>query len=53
MAIQQLVRHNVPFVFVSNTCMMESEKAEQLSDMLEVHVSYYIIQIFFFIKNIQ
>ncbi|CAF0730523.1 unnamed protein product [Adineta steineri] len=37
-ALQELVQFNVPYVFVSNTCMLESEKAEQLSEMLEVPV---------------
>ncbi|CAF2677587.1 unnamed protein product [Rotaria sp. Silwood2] len=38
LAIQKLVQYNVPFVFVSNTCMLETEKAEQLSNMLEVSI---------------
>ena len=39
LAIEQLVHFNIPYVFVSNACMMESEKAEQLSTMLGVPVS--------------
>jgi ribonucleotide monophosphatase NagD (HAD superfamily) len=41
LALQELVELNIPYVFVSNTCMLESEKAEQLSNMLGVPVSYY------------
>jgi ribonucleotide monophosphatase NagD (HAD superfamily) len=39
LAIQELTQFNVPYVFVSNTCMLESEKAKQLSEMLGVLVS--------------
>ncbi len=38
LAVQELIQFNVPSVFVSNTCMLESEKAEQLSKMLDVPV---------------
>ncbi|CAF3950627.1 unnamed protein product [Rotaria magnacalcarata] len=38
LAIKKLVEYNIPYVFVSNTCMLETEKAEQLSNMLEVPV---------------
>lgn len=38
-AIQELHRSNITYVFVSNTCMIEAEKAEELAKMLEVPVS--------------
>jgi ribonucleotide monophosphatase NagD (HAD superfamily) len=38
-ALQELHRLNITYVFVSNTCMIEAEKAEQLATMLEVPVS--------------
>ncbi|CAF3333824.1 unnamed protein product, partial [Rotaria sp. Silwood2] len=37
-AIQTLIQLNVPVVFVSNTCMLESEKAKQLSSILGVTI---------------
>ncbi|CAF3599710.1 unnamed protein product [Rotaria sp. Silwood1] len=37
-AIQTLIQLNVPIVFVSNTCMLESDKAKQLSALLEVTI---------------
>ena len=39
LAVQELVQLNIPYVFVSNTCMLESEKAEQLSNLLGISVS--------------
>jgi ribonucleotide monophosphatase NagD (HAD superfamily) len=51
-ALKELVQYNVPYVFVSNTCMLESEKAQQLSTMLGVPVSYYCPIRFFKNKNI-
>jgi len=38
-AIQKLIQLKVPIVFVSNTCMLESDKAKQLSALLGVTVS--------------
>ncbi|CAF1131441.1 unnamed protein product [Adineta ricciae] len=38
LALQKLHKLNVPYIFVSNTCMLESEKADQLAKMLEVPV---------------
>ncbi|CAF3369349.1 unnamed protein product, partial [Rotaria socialis] len=35
-AIQALIQLKVPVVFVSNTCMLESDKAKQLSAVLGV-----------------
>lgn len=43
LAIQKLIQYNIPFVFVSNTCMFESEKADQLSKLLEVPVCFQYI----------
>ncbi|CAF2755382.1 unnamed protein product [Rotaria sp. Silwood2] len=40
-AIQTLIQLNVPVVFVSNTCMLESDKAKQLSNVLGVTVSSF------------
>ncbi|CAF1345859.1 unnamed protein product [Rotaria sordida] len=37
-AIQTLIQLNAPIVFVSNTCMFESDKAKQLSALLEVTI---------------
>ncbi|CAF1049663.1 unnamed protein product [Rotaria sordida] len=37
-AIQTLIQLNVPIVFVSNTCMLESDKAKQLSAVLGVTI---------------
>ncbi|CAF4671452.1 unnamed protein product, partial [Rotaria sp. Silwood2] len=37
-AIQTLIQLNVPVVFVSNTCMVESDKAKQLSAVLGVTI---------------
>ncbi|CAF4495504.1 unnamed protein product, partial [Rotaria sp. Silwood2] len=37
-AIQTLIQLNVPVVFVSNTCMLESDKAKQLSAVLGVTI---------------
>ncbi|CAF1420436.1 unnamed protein product [Rotaria sordida] len=37
-AIQTLIQLNVPIVFVSNTCMFESDKAKQLSALPEVTI---------------
>jgi hypothetical protein len=39
LAIHELNRLNIPYIFVSNACMIESDKAEQLSNWLEVPVS--------------
>lgn len=39
LAIKKLIEHDVSFVFVSNTCMFEAEKAAQLSSMLDAPVS--------------
>ena len=38
-AIQKLIQLKVPVVFVSNTCMLETDKAKQLSSVLGVTVS--------------
>ena len=38
-ATQQLNHLEIPYVFVSNTCMLESEKADQLSALLGTSVS--------------
>ncbi|CAF1188561.1 unnamed protein product [Rotaria sordida] len=38
LAIKKLVQYDIPHIFVSNTCMLETEKAEQLSNMLEVPI---------------
>lgn len=38
-ATQQLNHLEIPYVFVSNTCMLESEKADQLTDLLSTPVS--------------
>lgn len=38
LAIKRLIEYNVPFVFVSNTCMFESEKAAQLSMFLDAPI---------------
>ncbi|CAF3125191.1 unnamed protein product [Rotaria sp. Silwood2] len=37
-AIQTLIQLNVPIIFVSNTCMLESDKAKQLSAVLGVTI---------------
>ncbi|CAF3069848.1 unnamed protein product, partial [Rotaria sp. Silwood2] len=37
-AIQTLIQLNVPVIFVSNTCMLESDKAKQLSAVLGVTI---------------
>ncbi|CAF4634359.1 unnamed protein product, partial [Rotaria magnacalcarata] len=37
-AIQALIQLKVPVVFVSNTCMLESDKAKQLSAVLGVTI---------------
>lgn len=42
-ATQQLNHLEIPYVFVSNTCMLESEKADQLSDMIGTPVSSSLI----------
>lgn len=42
-ATQQLNHLDIPYVFVSNTCMLESEKADQLSDLLGTPVSILLI----------
>ncbi len=38
-AIQKLIQLKVPIVFVSNTCMLEADKAKQLSAVLGITVS--------------
>ncbi|CAF1028476.1 unnamed protein product [Rotaria sp. Silwood1] len=35
-AVQTLIQLNVPVLFVSNTCMFESDKAKHLSAVLSV-----------------
>ncbi|CAF5057773.1 unnamed protein product, partial [Rotaria sp. Silwood1] len=42
-AIQTLIQLNVPIVFVSNTCMLESDKAKQLSALLEIHPEQIVL----------
>ncbi|CAF1535938.1 unnamed protein product, partial [Didymodactylos carnosus] len=37
-AIQKLVQQKIPVIFVSNACMLESEKARQLSLLLGVNI---------------
>ncbi|CAF0932512.1 unnamed protein product [Rotaria sordida] len=37
-AIQTLIQLKVPVIFVSNTCMLESEKAKQLSSLLGITI---------------
>ncbi|CAF3836298.1 unnamed protein product [Rotaria sordida] len=41
--IQTLIQLNVPVVFVSNTCMPESEKAKQLSAVLGIHPEQVVL----------
>jgi len=38
-AIQKLLQLNIPVVFLSNTCVLESEKAKQLSNVLGVTIN--------------
>ena len=38
-AIEKLNQYDVPYIFVSNSCMLESDKAAQLSNILGVSVN--------------
>ncbi|CAF5182826.1 unnamed protein product, partial [Rotaria magnacalcarata] len=42
-AIQALIQLKVPVVFVSNTCMLESDKAKQLSAVLGIHPEQVVL----------
>jgi hypothetical protein len=46
-AIRALIQHDLPFAFVSNACTFESDKAEQLSKMLETTVKFDLTIIHF------
>ncbi len=46
-AIRALIQHDVPFAFVSNACTLESDKADQLSKMLETPVKYNLTKTHF------
>ncbi|UJR28131.1 hypothetical protein I4U23_009388 [Adineta vaga] len=38
-AIHTLIQLNIPVVFLSNTCVLESDKAKQLSSMLDITIN--------------